>query len=299
MIIDRLPDPRLFKETIKGQLMTSIIYASSHSKYSYPNHTTPYLLVANFKGTGTYRVNNEPVSINDRYFYFLNGGDRLGIDFKSGDPLATLLILFSDEIINAVSTYKVARIDKLLDNDSIINAQTPRIPFIPFEYNQSILQCLKRLTGNVYREEIDVLLFELLHCFRTIKQEAIANLDKITAKRKGTREEIYRRLFIAKMFIHDNFRSPVTLGDMAREACLNKFHFIALFKSYYGISPHQYLVKLKMEYALGLLKAGTTSVTDTCLLVGFESHGSFTHLFKRHYGIVPSQVTKIGKVKSQ
>jgi AraC family transcriptional regulator len=86
--------------------------------------------------------------------------------------------------------------------------------------------------------------------------------------------------------------SPVTLGDIAKEARLNKFHFLTLFKKIYRLSPHQYLVRLKLEFAHGLLEAGNSRVTDVCHLVGFESHGSFTNLFKRYYGIVPSQLLK-------
>jgi len=45
------------------------------------------------------------------------------------------------------------------------------------------------------------------------------------AKRKSTREEIYRRLLMAKDFMHDNFQASPTINMIAAEAWLDKVHF--------------------------------------------------------------------------
>ncbi|WP_143305969.1 helix-turn-helix domain-containing protein [Chitinophaga vietnamensis] len=98
----------------------------------------------------------------------------------------------------------------------------------------------------------------------------------------------YRRLVQAKLFIDAHFAEPIDLDNIADEACFSKFHFIRQFKSIYGQTPHQYLITVRMEKALELLKAGH-SVSDTCYTVGFESISSFSGLFKRMQGLTPSQ----------
>lgn len=98
---------------------------------------------------------------------------------------------------------------------------------------------------------------------------------------------IYKRLVQAKLFIDAHYGEAIDLSQIADEACFSKFHFIRLFKSIYGKTPHQYLIGVRIEAAKRLLAAGQ-SVTDTCFAVGFESVSSFTGLFGQQVGSTPS-----------
>jgi AraC-like DNA-binding protein len=98
---------------------------------------------------------------------------------------------------------------------------------------------------------------------------------------------LYRRVVQAKMFIDENYSSPIDLNNIADEAAFSKFHFIRLFKEIYGKTPHQYLIAVRIEKAKDLLKTGD-EVKNVCCDVGFESISSFSGLFKRVVGISPS-----------
>lgn len=95
---------------------------------------------------------------------------------------------------------------------------------------------------------------------------------------------LYRRIVQAKLFIDLQYTSSLDVDNIADEACFSKFHFLRLFKSIYGKTPHQYLTHVRIQKAKELLRSGK-SVTDTCYAVGFESQGSFSSLFKRNTGI--------------
>jgi AraC-like DNA-binding protein len=98
---------------------------------------------------------------------------------------------------------------------------------------------------------------------------------------------LYKRIVQAKLFIDDHFSEQIELSQVADEACFSKFHFIRLFKAAYGRTPHQYLMKVRIENAKDLLREGR-SVTDTCFSVGFDSVSSFTGLFRRFAKCSPS-----------
>lgn len=98
---------------------------------------------------------------------------------------------------------------------------------------------------------------------------------------------LYRRIVQAKLFIDSNYADNINLNNIADEAYFSKFHFIRLFKKVYDKTPHQYLIKMRIEKAMQLLRAGIP-VSDTCYAVGFESLSSFSGLFKRIVGITPS-----------
>ena len=101
------------------------------------------------------------------------------------------------------------------------------------------------------------------------------------------KQYLYRRVVTAKIFIDDNYGSPIDLSNIADEACFSKFHFIRLFASIYGKTPHQYLTQVRINRAKELLSAGAT-VARTCFSVGFDSIGSFTGLFRRRVGLTPA-----------
>jgi AraC-like DNA-binding protein len=98
---------------------------------------------------------------------------------------------------------------------------------------------------------------------------------------------LYRRLVQAKLFIDHHYAEEIDLGNIADEAYFSKFHFIRQFKNIYHKTPHQYLIFVRMEKAMELLKTDIP-VSEVCIAVGFESLSSFCGLFKRMAGVTPS-----------
>jgi AraC-like DNA-binding protein len=98
---------------------------------------------------------------------------------------------------------------------------------------------------------------------------------------------LYRRIVQAKIFIDTHFAEKIDLDNIADEAAFSKFHFIRLFKEIYAMTPHQYLIFVRIEKSKQMMQKGI-SVSDTCIAVGFESLTSFSGLFKKLTGISPS-----------
>src|SRR5215475_1162776 len=92
--------------------------------------------------------------------------------------------------------------------------------------------------------------------------------------------ELYRRIVQAKLFIDSNYAERIDAREIADEACYSKFHFIRMFKSIYGRTPHQYLTHVRIERAKELL-GKEVSVPEACLAVGFDALGIFPSLFNR------------------
>lgn len=106
-------------------------------------------------------------------------------------------------------------------------------------------------------------------------------------KEEYPRVYLYRRVVQAKLFIDNNFAEKIDLDNIADEAYFSKYHFIRLFKTIYGKTPHKYLTSVRIEKALQLLRADKP-VSEVCFLVGFDSLTSFSGLFKRTVGLSPS-----------
>lgn len=98
---------------------------------------------------------------------------------------------------------------------------------------------------------------------------------------------LYKRIVQAKLFIDSHFADNIDLDNIADQACFSKFHFIRVFKSIYGKSPHNYLISVRMEKAKKFLTEGV-SILAVSVRVGFDSPTSFTGVFKKVVGKTPS-----------
>src|SRR5438045_8591237 len=98
---------------------------------------------------------------------------------------------------------------------------------------------------------------------------------------------LFKRIVQAKLFIDNNYYKEIDLDNIADEACFSKFHFVRLFKSIYGRTPHQYLTDIRVDRAKEMLARGET-VACVCFSVGFDSISSFTTLFRRRTGRTPA-----------
>jgi AraC-like DNA-binding protein len=99
--------------------------------------------------------------------------------------------------------------------------------------------------------------------------------------------DAFRRLCRARDLIHARFDEALTTHELARAAGMSRFHFLRLFHEVFGVTPRQYLMRVRLERSCELLARGT-SVTQTCFDVGFSSLGSFSTLFRREHGRSPS-----------
>jgi AraC-like DNA-binding protein len=122
-----------------------------------------------------------------------------------------------------------------------------------------------------------------------VRQGTLEEASALNAVRASTREELYRRLVLAKDYISACFDRPLTLSEIARVACLSPNHLLRSFRQAFRQTPHQFLTAKRLEHARKMLVGTTLSVTDICFSVGFESLSSFSRLFRRHTGFSPNE----------
>lgn len=98
---------------------------------------------------------------------------------------------------------------------------------------------------------------------------------------------LYRRIVQAKLFIDRHYAEAIDIDKISDEACFSKFHFIRVFKTAYGRTPHQYLTYVRINKAQEMLKGGK-NVSEVCSQLGFESLSTFSGLFRKSVGQTPS-----------
>jgi AraC family transcriptional regulator len=88
-------------------------------------------------------------------------------------------------------------------------------------------------------------------------------------------------------YIAANLAQDISLDDIAGAAAVSPFHFAHGFKQATGLSPHQYVIRQRIEQAKTMLRHQDDPIAQIALSVGFANQSHFTTAFKRHCGMTP------------
>lgn len=155
------------------------------------------------------------------------------------------------------------------------------------EYAESIVRKMydiwkEKKQGHKYK--CTSLLYELLY-FVNCQQynntiELVTHNDKIKA---------------AIDYIHANFRNnAVEVSYLAKMSGFSETYFRKLFKQIHLVSPNQYIINLRLEYASHLLGSQLYTVSEAGYKSGFNDIKYFIKLFKKHYGVTPKKYQSPG-----
>jgi len=82
--------------------------------------------------------------------------------------------------------------------------------------------------------------------------------------------------------------ADVSLGALAAEAGLSRFHFCRAFKDSTGLSPHAWLRQHRLEQAMNMLRNTDASIVSVAMQLGYASQTAFAAAFRRLAGETPS-----------
>lgn len=115
---------------------------------------------------------------------------------------------------------------------------------------------------------------------------------------KSSASSVQERLARAVEYVEKNCSESLCLEEVARVACMSKYHFCRVFKKQLGIGPMQYLMGLRIKKTISLLTASDLPVTLIALKAGFSDLSEFNKQFKKVTGFTPTAFRKAHAVHS-
>ena len=107
--------------------------------------------------------------------------------------------------------------------------------------------------------------------------------------------QIYRgglgsaRLRRIKELVHAKIEDDFSLDDMAQSVGLSTAHFARLFRKSMGETPHQFVLRQRLERAKAMLRAPDARVLDVALACGFKTQQHFAQVFRGVWGVSPTE----------
>ena len=90
-------------------------------------------------------------------------------------------------------------------------------------------------------------------------------------------------------YIANSFQSQISLASLAQEAGYSRGHFLKMFRAATGVTPHQYVLKRRVDHARLLLKRREIGIVDIAADCGFSSQAHLTQVFGQHIGVTPAE----------
>ncbi len=91
-------------------------------------------------------------------------------------------------------------------------------------------------------------------------------------------------------FVESCLAEKIVLEDLAGLVDLDRFRFLKLFKRSVGMTPHAWLLRLRLERAVELMAVAVDRpITEIAHAVGFFDQSHFTRAFRQAYGVTPAR----------
>jgi AraC family transcriptional regulator len=116
-------------------------------------------------------------------------------------------------------------------------------------------------------------------------------LDRSARERPGSRVTglMPRLLSRVREKIEANLDADLSLESLAEESGYSRAHFLRMFRTATGLTPHQYVLDLRLRRAQERLRQPGSSIIDVVVSCGFASQSHMTSLFRQHLGTTPAQ----------
>lgn len=92
-------------------------------------------------------------------------------------------------------------------------------------------------------------------------------------------------------YVFDHLAEPIEVSDLAALAGRSSFHFSRVFARSVGMTPHRYVVHLRLQAALRHIRDGQMSMAEIAAATGFSDQSHLSRWIRRVHGVAPSELT--------
>ena len=242
-------------------------------------------------GTENYVLNGQHFHMEqNQMLIFGEGYDYLAYTFQNRVNEGFCIDLAPDFLADARRDLMGENVLFRLDQAGIpVQVHTPGVTI-----HRLMQQISSDMEGNgqlLLEEVLNKLIYEYLNQEKQYDQ----HLRAVPALNLVSKKEVFRRLLIARDYLHSNTTENLQLDQIASVAGLSKFYLQRLFSKVFGRSPARYLEELKMKSALGLLEKGHQSISEISFSLGYNDPAYFSRRFKKFFGYSPVKYNQDSK----
>ncbi len=208
------------------------------------------------------------------------GGEPYILRWKtlSPDPLTTLHLHVNADLFSQTVRQVVNRDPARILIQDQTGFQDPLLAQIGLSLQRELQHPAPESIGRLYAETAARML--IMHLLRHYTTDDLSILEY-------GRKLSYHQIQRLTDFILAHLAQNPSLEVLAQQVGFSPYHFARLFRQTTGESPHQFVLRQRLEAAQRLLKETNMPLTQVALEVGFPNQSHFTQAFRRRSGLTP------------
>lgn len=170
----------------------------------------------------------------------------------------------------------------------------------PYDAESIIIPMVLKLA---HVENVVVLVNQLIHYYRREKNNSLHNylltailIDIANQSNSKLQEELsgkHRRFEEIACYIEANYLENLQVAEIAWKFGYNPKYLVRLFRTFMNTTVIEYINEVRLRVAEGLLLSTNNTVFSIAENSGFNSYRNFMKVFKKKYGISPTQYRNV------
>lgn len=238
------------------------------------------------KGSFNININQKSYLAQPGDIYFINSGELHEMNHIAGQVRFESVVFFpyildfdvknpfQRSFIDPIKSGEVCLPHRIDQNDDCYDA-----------VREQVGRILSAGNDEFSKSQQLVALYELILILFREKKMYSGRLNKTDARNS----EIIKNI---TAYIEENLGDKITLSQLAQIPSFTEKYFCSFFKKQTGVTPTEYINRVRLERACELMRMHAFSVTDAAFETGFESLSYFIRRFKKQFGISPAQYKK-------
>ena len=246
-------------------------------------------------GLEKYRIGDRTHHVSAGRFLVVNHHQRFQCRVQSAETVEGMCFYIDPAAAEEIYHVQTAGHRKMLDHGT----ERPSAPALFTEkvfglgesplgsFLSAMTPCLR---DPELRQRVDFESFFVTMAERLVESQHQTELliGSLTNEKASTREELYRRMSLARTYIDERYLQEISLDELAEVAMTSKYHFLRCFKEIYRCAPYQYVLHKRLQHGAALLLQKERSLTEVALETGFTDRRAFNKAFRKTFGILPA-----------
>ena len=117
-------------------------------------------------------------------------------------------------------------------------------------------------------------------------------ITRHTSEFKGRTRGMLGKDALARLrdYVEAHLAEPIEVAMLARMAGRSPFHFTRVFTRSVGVTPHRYIVHLRLQRAIELVRGGGSSLAEIAVRTGFADQSHLSRWVRRVHGVSLTQL---------
>jgi AraC family transcriptional regulator len=274
-----------------GFELKNIAYLRFLKQEEYPDIVSPYSrMYLITRGRGHVVAGNQTIELEPGYLYLFRSFVHHSYFF---DPdLEHIYVHFRSEMDNGLSIYNLISVKNKIPATNLSNLLFYRL----LDLNPGLE--LPHHDPQVYQQK-PWLNRTPTYCSSSVRLETEGIIQQLFSGfiecRSKTNQTTYLKFNFHEIlyYIQQNLHNDIKIDQLAKIACLSNDHFSRVFKSVFGISPYEFIVRKRIEKSQFLLLSTEHTIQQIIEETNFKNVQYFSRMFKKYTTHTPAKYRRL------